>query len=106
MARVTKSSLLEQISGAIGKQLVFKQYSYGTVVSAYPNMKRVKRSGFQKMKQSIFKDAVAYARTILHDPKKKKAFERKLKKGQSVYHSAIRAYMKKHKLKDPGKFLK
>ena len=105
MARLGKSSPLNQLSGAVGKQLIFKQYKYGTVVSAYPDMTRVKRSGMQKMKQSIFADAVAYAQSIIHDRVKKKAWEKKLKKGESVYHAAIKYYMKRNKFKDPGKFL-
>jgi hypothetical protein len=68
-------------------------------------MSRVKRSGMQKMKQSIFADAVAYAQNIIRDRARKKAWQQKLKKGETVYHAAIKDYMKKHKVKDPKRFL-
>ena len=97
MARVGKNSSLYEISGQLGKQLVFKKYGNKTVVSAYPDMSRVKPSKLQKAKRNIFKEAVAYARNINNDPAAKKKYLKKVKTGQSVYHFAIQEYLKKHK---------
>jgi hypothetical protein len=47
MAR-TNNPLLQGVSGKIGGQLVIKQYSYGTVISAMPDMSKVKKSMLQK----------------------------------------------------------
>ena len=44
--------------GAIGKEFVVKQYSYGAVITAYPDMSGVKSSAFQKVKQGAFAKAV------------------------------------------------
>jgi len=96
MARVNKQSILNDVRGAIGKQFVVKQYAHGTVLSAYPDMSRVKHSKLQKMKQGIFAAAVAYAQSIVRDPAKKKAFARKLKKNERVYNAAIKEYLKKN----------
>ena len=69
----------------------------GTVISAMPDMSRVKRSMLQKMAQQKFAEAVHYARSISRNPVKKEAYAKKLKKGRSVYHAAIQEYYKKHK---------
>lgn len=86
---------MQGVSGKIGDQLVIKQYSYGTVISAMPDMSRVKPSRKQKLEQQKFAEAVAYAKSISRNPVKKAAYSRKLKKGQSVYHAAIQEFYKK-----------
>ena len=94
MAR-SKNLMLEGMSGAFGKQMVIKQYEYGTVVSRYPDMSGVKPSREQKQRRNRFKEAVAYAKGILNDPKKHAAYKKSLKKGETVYHKAIKEYLKK-----------
>lgn len=96
MARAGKKSLLKDIRGAVGKELVIKQYSYGTVVSKYPDMSKVKRSKLQNQSQNIFAQAVAYAKSIIQDADKKAAYSRKLKKGQRIYNAAIKEYLHKN----------
>ena len=97
MARVSKNAILKGVSGAIGKQFVIKQYASGTVISAYPDMDNVKFSELQKLKQSVFKQAVAYAQSVVRNPVKKKEFAKKLKKGERVYNAAIKEYLAKQK---------
>lgn len=96
MARMQNNSLLQGISGSIG-EIVIKQYRYGVVVSKKPDMSKVKKSQLQKAKQSIFKEAVAYAKNINNDPEKKKAYAKKLKKGQTVFNAAISEFLQKKK---------
>lgn len=93
MAESVNSILLHNLRGQIGKQLVIKHYGKKTVVTAYPDMSNVKPSKLQKAKRNDFAEAVAYAQGILHDPVKKKAYAKKLKKGKSVYHAAITEWM-------------
>lgn len=38
MARVQGNDITASLSGKVGKQLIFKTYSYGTVVTRYPDM--------------------------------------------------------------------
>lgn len=97
MARTKNGMLLNEISGGIGKQLVVKQYAYGTVVSAYPDMSHVKPSQLQQLQQTLFAKAVAYAQSITRNPVKKKAYAKKLRKGERVYNAAIKEYLAKHK---------
>ncbi|MBL7730888.1 MAG: hypothetical protein JNM88_06890 [Chitinophagaceae bacterium] len=104
MAITKQELLLRGLRGAIGKEVVIKQYSYGTVVTAFPvkPLRKRKPSPIQSIRQGVFKEAVKYAKSIVHDQKKKAAYAKKLKKGQQVYHAAIREYMGKH-LKVGGK---
>ena len=106
MAKLSKSSPLNGLSGTIDR-LVFKKTRHGTVVSKYshPPKRKKRPSEFQKMKQGRFAEAVKYAQGIIRDPQKKKAYEKKVKRNQTVYHFAIREYMKKNRMKEPEKFL-
>jgi hypothetical protein len=97
MARLISNSPLTKLKGQLGKQLVFKQYGDKTVVTQYPDMSRVKPSALQKAKRNIFKDAVAYAKNITHNPELKKKYLKKVRKGESVYHFALKEYLKKNK---------
>lgn len=101
MAR-TDNALLKNTSGKIGDTFVVKQYSYGTVISAMPDMRRVKKSELQQLKQNWFKDAVSYAQKILRDPKKKAAYAKKIQDGKTVYHTAIQEYLERVKKGDVG----
>ena len=92
MARSTNNLLFKGVSGKLD-QLVIKQYANGIVISKKPDMSRVKRTALQKSEQIKFKQAVAYAQGIIRDPKQKVAYARKLKKGQSVYHAAIKEFL-------------
>jgi len=97
MARLAKNTALKGISGKLGKQLVFKQYGDKTVITLYPDMSRVKPSRKQKSNRNLFKEAVAYAKNINRTPALKQAYLKKVKKGESVYHYAIKEYLQKHK---------
>ncbi|RXK58839.1 hypothetical protein ESA94_15735 [Lacibacter luteus] len=97
MARTNNNVLLRQLRGQLGKQLVVKRYGTKTVVTAYPDMSNVKPSTLQITKRSLFAEAVAYAQGILHDPVKKAAYAQRLKKGQRVYHAAIKEFLSKTK---------
>jgi hypothetical protein len=96
MAR-TKQGIFTKLSGAVGKQLVFKKYADKTVVTSYPDMSRVKPSKLQKEKRKTFAAAVLYAQAINNDPKQKALYKKKVKKGQSVYHYALKEYLVKLK---------
>ena len=92
MARTTQNIILRQLSGQVGKQLVIKHYGKKAVITAYPDMSKVKPSGLQKTKRKAFAKAVAYAKAIIKDPVKKAQYAKKVKKGQFVFNYAIREY--------------
>ena len=91
MARL-KSNLFQGISGAVGKQLVFKKYGSKTVVTNYPDMSKVKPSELQVENRNGFRDAVAYAKGISNNPVKKAEYLKKVKAGETVYRFAIKEY--------------
>lgn len=93
MANSNNSILLHRMRGQIGKEIVVKQYGNKTVVTRYPDMHNIKPSKQQKKRRNWFADAVAYAQTILHDPIKRAAYKKKVKKGQTVYHFAIKEFL-------------
>ena len=97
MARVNGNEFLKGVSGRLGRDFVIKQYSYGTVISKMPEMPKGKKTPLQKEKSTWFAEAVAYAQDIVHDPKKKAAYAKKIPKGKQVYQAAIKAYMAKKK---------
>lgn len=101
MARLTENSLLSSLTGRIGKQIVIKHYGDKTVVTAYPDMQHMKPSALQKLKRGWFKEAVAYAQNIIHNPELKKEYQEKVKKGESVYHYAIKEYLKQFRKVEP-----
>ena len=94
MVSAKNNQLLNNIQGNIGNQLVIKQYAYGTVVSKFPDMEHIKPSKKQKVERSKFRDAVAYAKSIIYNPEKKAAYQKKINPGQTVYNFALKEYLK------------
>ncbi|MXV51926.1 hypothetical protein GS399_13165 [Pedobacter sp. HMF7647] len=97
MGIVKRNDITTGLSGAINKQLVFKQYKHGTVVTKYPDRSKVKLSEKQVAANERFKLAVEYARAILADPEKKAAFAKKLPEGKTVYYAALSEYLKENR---------
>ncbi|RYY01074.1 MAG: hypothetical protein EOO53_19915 [Gammaproteobacteria bacterium] len=104
MAILLNKDLLGLLKGQLGN-LVIKQYKNKVVVTTMP-AKQVKKnrkpSALKKLYESNFTAAVAYARAILADPKKKAAYEKKVGPGQRVYNYAIAEYAKKYGPKKGG----
>lgn len=88
-----QNPLTKGLRGQVGKQLVFKQYGTTTVVSRYPDMSAVQLSALQKASNHRFAAAVAYAQAINNDPVQKAVYAQKVKKGQTVYHFAIKEFL-------------
>jgi hypothetical protein len=95
MALAHNNPLLTHVHGRLGKFMVIKSYSYGTVISAYPNMSKVKPSKKQRAEKHRFANAVHYAKGVMADPKKKAAMKARLPKGKSIYHAAIAEFMRR-----------
>jgi len=94
MARLAADSPLKKMRGHVG-QLVFKQYGDKTIVTRYPDMDGIIPSRIQKHYRSLFKEAVAYAKRINRNPALKAEYLTKVSPGKSVYHYAIKEYLKK-----------
>ncbi|MBU0694944.1 MAG: hypothetical protein KKE39_00240 [Bacteroidetes bacterium] len=93
MARVKNNVITQNLSGAINRQLVFKTYASGTVVTKFPDMSKVKLTEKQKAQNTRFKNAVSFAKEVLADPEKKAAMLQRTPSGKLVYHQAIAEYL-------------
>ncbi len=93
MSIVQKGSLLSGIKGRVG-DLVVKHYKDKVVVTKAPNFGPDKPSKLQKVYRSEFSKAVAYAKAITRNPEKKKAYAKKVAKGQRVYNYAMQEYLR------------
>ena len=91
---IAKDIISQGLSGAIGKEIVFKRYADKTVVTKYPNMKNTVPSAAQKTQRIKFKEAHNYAKNINDNPVSKAAFALKIPAGKSVYRWAVKEYMK------------
>ena len=100
MAKVKDNIDMGNMSGAIGKQLVFRRVNGKTIACKYPNRSHVVYTEEQIGYRTLFAKASAYASGILKDPAKKASYKRH---GEtSVYHSAIKDYMDAEKQKKTG----
>ena len=83
------------ISGAIGKRFVIKHYSYGIIMTRYPNMKNIIPSQAQKMRRRLFRKAVKYAQSIYANPALKEEKRRMLRKPKRLFQALMKEWFKK-----------
>ena len=93
MAR-TKNPLLTGVK--IGRDKIAQGFTLKTrggkvFISKCPDMSNVVPSELQLKSNKRFKDAIAYARSIINDPAKKVAY--KVRPGSTVYHTAVKDYL-------------
>lgn len=87
--------LLKGISGQLGKEIVVKLYGKKSVITKYPDMSNIKPSKLQCKGRSKFAEVVVYAQNIIRNPELKAMYRAKLpKKAKSIYHYAIKEYMR------------
>ena len=98
MAIQRNNIVMHGTSGSFSGLITFKQYNGKTVVSHYPDMSKVIYTKAQIAERFRFKLAVAYARNVIADPVKKKAYSSK--KHISAYHAAIAEYINKSKAEE------
>jgi hypothetical protein len=81
------------IKGAIGKKFVVKHYRKGAIMTRYPDMTKIVASKKQESCRRLFKEASAYAVSIIGDEAKKEAFRLRIGKNTGLYNAAIKEYM-------------
>jgi predicted HTH transcriptional regulator len=91
MARNNDNILTKGWKGAIGKEMVFREFNDKTVSGKFPDMSSVKPSKNQTKRRGIFAEAVKFARSVNNDPAKKEAY--KNRDSFSAYHAAIKEFM-------------
>ncbi len=92
MAKAKDNVLTKGWKGSIGKEVVYRTTKNGTFASKYPDMSAVIPSKNQTKERSRFAEAVKFAQSAMKDPEKIARYS----KGNefSVYHAAIRDYMR------------
>jgi Fic family protein len=91
MAGTGNNYVTQGISGAIGKELLFRTFKGKTFAGKYPDMSNVIPSKNQTKKRKQFAEAVKYAKSIMNDPEKIAAY--KIRPGSTLFHTAISDYM-------------
>ena len=84
---------LLMIRGSIGKQFCIKHYRWGVIKTKFPDMSNIVASAEQCQCRNLFKEAVAYAKTVIADPVLKREWQKKIRRRNGVYNKAIKAYM-------------
>jgi hypothetical protein len=97
MAQVKSNSIFSALSGAIGQELIIKQYGDKIVVTKYPDMSRVKPSERQREQRKRMREANQYAQSIMSNPILKESYQKNLQPGESIYKKAVKEYFEKVK---------
>jgi hypothetical protein len=92
---ISESILLKNLSGHLGKQLVFKQYGDKTIVTKYPDMSKRKLSRKQKKVNEKMAEATYHAKGILYDDKLRSEAQVRLNVTRNkLYNALISEYFK------------
>jgi hypothetical protein len=92
---ISKNLLLKQLSGHLGKQIVFKQYGDITVVSKYPDMSKRKLTPKQLKVNETMENANEEAKRIMADNELRDAAQVRLNVTRNkLYTALIREYFK------------
>ncbi|MEO8404367.1 MAG: hypothetical protein ABI480_07225 [Chitinophagaceae bacterium] len=92
---ISESLILKNLSGHIGKQLVFKQYGDKTVVTKYPDMSKRKLSPKQLRVNEIMQEANYNAKEIMADDELRSAAQVRLNVTlNKLYTTLIKEYFK------------
>jgi len=93
---VSKTNVLTQgLSGALGKQIVFKHYKDKTVIAAYPTFTKPWSKAQQEHRLNM-SEAFRAAATIMNAPGFDPAvYSRKLKPGQNIRNLIVREQYQK-----------
>ena len=97
MKRKRLPLIYRMIQGAIGKRFVIKHYSYGIIMTRYPNMKNVIPTQKQKLRRRLFRKAVQYAQSIYADPVLKEKKRRMLRRPKRLFQALMKEWFNKRK---------
>jgi len=99
MAKVTLSPLIKDIRGKLG-DTVFRRLPNGELIaSKTPDMSNVTWSKAQKAHRQRFKQAIAYAKAAMAEPKVRAQYEKAaVKAGKRPFDLAVSDYFKDRNL--------
>lgn len=96
---IVNNLIMQNVSGSIGKQLVFKRYYDKTVVTKMPDMSKRVLSEKQKEGNERMRLATIYAKKWykIEEEKIKARIRLKLPAHKSLFHAMVKEYLDKHK---------
>ena len=89
-----KDSLIKPMSALFAERVLVQAHGKDFILTQLKPRRRKKSSEAQKTRQEKFKEAVAYAKYILKDPKIKKKYDRNLKGHRNAFQAVVAEYMK------------
>src|ERR1039457_304487 len=98
MANATENVIDRRLRGKFGKFCIFRTINFKTFMSPYPDYSKRTWSKNQKAVRMRFRDAMIWTRQTLDDPEKRKFYQKKAKRGQSVWNVGVADYMKKPRI--------
>src|SRR5258706_15425569 len=95
MAKITLNPIVERAQGKMGN-IVFRRSHTGEMsITKLPDMSHVKWSNAQKDHRQRFKQAVAYAKAAMAEPKVRSKYEKAaVKAGKRPFDLAVSDYFK------------
>lgn len=95
MAKVTLSPLVKDVRGRLGDYVFRRTHTGEVILSKVPDLSNVKWSKAQKAHRKRFKEAVAYAKSAMAEPKVRAKYEKRAAKlGKRPYDLAVSDYFK------------
>jgi hypothetical protein len=86
---ISENLILKQLTGHLGKQIVFKQYGNKTVVSKYPDMSNRKLSPKQLQVNETMEEANYEAKKVLADEALRDAAQVRLNVPRNKLYTAL-----------------
>jgi hypothetical protein len=95
MAKITLNPIVQSAQGKMGNIVFRRSHTGEMTITKLPDMSRVKWSKAQKEHRQRFKQAVAYARTAMAEPKVRAIYEKTAaKQGKRPFDMAVSDYFK------------
>jgi hypothetical protein len=91
-----KDNPTKPLGAMFSDRVLVKRRGKDFIIEKMNPRRRKKSSPAQKNGQQIFKGAVAYAKGVIKDPKKKAAYEKNLKGHRNAFQAALADVMKKN----------
>jgi len=93
MSKVKDNIVTRGLSGKLGKQVVFRQWSGATFLAKAPVMSSSMINNEVLLKHQLrFKDATVYAKKVMNDAELKQAYKNKSKARQTAYARAVQDF--------------
>lgn len=93
MSKIKDNIVTRGLSGKLGKQIVFRQWSGDTFLAKAPVVNSSSTKSEMRLQSMLrFKDATIYAKKAMNDAELKQAYQKKCKARQNAYARAVQDF--------------